>query len=166
MIMPTTPQQTPSTISYEVTHLPAVRLVQCTAQAADHGQIGSIVGSLFERLLTTVDALGLSPDDPSLAWYEGHDEGVRIGVGMPAPGVSTEAAAHAGLEVAVLPAIDRAAQHRFAGSLQGLAAAWAGIHAAVRHDGLTPTGPCREVYLTGSIDQPDSWVIDIQQPLA
>jgi effector-binding domain-containing protein len=165
----TTPQHTSgltySAITYELTSLPALRLVQHTAEPTSMAEIGPAVGSLFERLLSAAPALGLRPEDPSIAWYEGHDRGIRIGVGMPAPEVSVPDAEQAGLEVAVLPAVDRAAQHRFAGSLQGLHTAWEGLHEALRNAGLTPTGPCREVYLEGSLDQPDSWVIDLQQPI-
>jgi effector-binding domain-containing protein len=163
--MPHTTSQQTSYTAYQVTSLPALRVVQHTSAPTSMAEIGPVVGSLFERLLTEVTALGLRPEDPSVAWYEGDDQGVHIGVGMPAPDVSGADAEQAGLEVAVLPAIDRAAQHRFAGSLEQLKGAWQGLHQALRHDGLTPTGPCREVYLAGSIEQPGSWVIDLQQPI-
>ena len=150
--------------TYQTTSLPAVTLLGYPGAAATQAEVPDIVGPLFGRLLGTMQQLGLDPDQPTTAWYGGTGEQTELGVGLPADevpdGVPTD------LQPTTLDAADRAVVVRHTGTLDGIGPAWAALHEHVGAQGFTPAGPCREVYLAGSMDQPDSWVVDLQQPVA
>lgn len=148
---------------YQVTSLPAVTLLGYTGTATSMSEVPQVVGSLFGRLLATMQQLGLDPEQPTTAWYGGSGDRTDIGVGLPADQVVD---GRADLQPTRLDAVERAIVVRHTGTLDCIGPAWSALHQHLGEQGLTPVGPCREVYLAGSMDQPDSWVIDLQQPIA
>lgn len=149
---------------YEITSLPVLRLAQYTGQVATADQMGDVVGALFGRLLGSMQQLGLDTDQPTVAWYDGSGAAPAVGVGVPLSGALD--VGDTGLETHELPVVDRAVVVRHEGSLGGLAQAWQQLHEHLTSEGLSPAGPCREVYLAGDVSREDSWVVDLQQPVA
>lgn len=147
---------------YKTTSLPAVTLLEYTAKVTSMAETGSAAGRLFQRLLPTMEKLGMDVEQPTIAWYEEDIDGVEVGVGVP---FEKRPAEIADLTPGELPAAKKAVVTRHTGSLEGLQQAWQDLHEHLRKEGLKPHGPCREVYVSGDMDA-DSWVIDLQQPLA
>ncbi len=150
--------------TYEITSLPAITLLGYAGTVTHQSEIPDVVGPLFGRLLDTMRQLGLDLDQPTVAWYAGADERTDLGVGLPSDRVLDDRRAN--LTRTSLDAAPRAVVVRHTGSLEGISPAWSALHQHIREEGLTPAGPCREVYLAGSMDRPDSWVVDLQQPIA
>lgn len=149
---------------YDISTLPAVDLLGYPGSATSMAEVGDVVGPLFARLLSTAANLGMDVDQPSLAWYSGDETAVQLGVGMPADAFPAQAPDD--LQPNTLVAAERAVVTRYTGTLDGIGPAWQSLYRHLSEHGLEPAGPAREVYLAGSIDQPDSWVIDLQQPVA
>ncbi|MDN5802972.1 MAG: GyrI-like domain-containing protein [Microlunatus sp.] len=152
--------------TYETTALPGLSLTQYTAQVQDQSEIPPVVGDLFGRLMPVMRQLEQNPDQPTIAWYDFSAATMSLGVGFPTTEVSREGATAAGLEIGELAAAARAVVTRHTGTLEGIQGAWADMHRHVLDQGLTPNGPCREIYVEGSMERPDSWVVDLQQPVA
>lgn len=152
--------------TYETTSLPDLSVIQYTAEVHDQSEIPPVVGDLFGRLIPLMGQLGLNPEEPTIAWYDFSAATMSLGVGFSTTEVSRERATGAGLEIGELAAAASAVVTRHTGTLEGIQTAWADMHRHVLDQGLTPNGPCREVYLEGNMEQPDSWVVDLQQPVA
>lgn len=160
-------RKTMSSTTYEETSLPALRLAQFTARVGDQSQVGEVVGPLFGRLDGAVAAAGLTPTGPSMGHYSFDDNGLVAAAAYPVETSVTEAdVAGTDLEVADLPAQERAVTTRMTGSLNGIGEAWQALTREVERRGLRFAGPCREIYVQASVDDPDNWVIDLQQPVA
>lgn len=149
---------------YEITSLPALTLAQYTGQVSSTDEVGEVVGSLFGRLLGAMQQLSLDPEQPTIAWYGGDGAVTGLGVGLPVTGPFDSG--DTGLAPGELVAVERAVVVRHEGTLEGLSRTWQELHRQLAAEGLTPTGPCREVYLAGDVSRDDAWVIDIQQPVA
>lgn len=147
---------------HTTTSLPAVTLLEYTAKVTSPAEAVPAVGRLFERLLPTMDGLGMGTDQPMMAWYEEDTDGVEIGVSVP---FDTRPSETGELTPGELPATATAVVVRHTGSLDGLQQAWQDLHEHLRNQGVKPHGPCREVYVSGDVDS-DSWVIDLQKPIA
>jgi effector-binding domain-containing protein len=52
------------------------------------------------------------------------------------------------------------------GPLSAIGEAWQTLSREVEARGLSFAGPCREVYHEAQTDDPDHWVIQLQQPVA
>lgn len=145
---------------YEESSLPQLDLRQLTATVGGEPEIDSVVGPMFGRLLQAMGEAGLDTEQPTVAWYHQGDDGLNLGVGLPqGDSLPPEFSAH------TLPAVERAFVTRYEGGLAGIPAAWQALHEHAVAEGLTPVGPCREVYLAGN-PKTGGWVIDLQQPVS
>ncbi len=70
------------------------------------------------------------------------------------------------VEVAELPAVDRALTVVHLGAMDSIGQSWQALASAVEAQGLRAVGKCREVYLEMPPDDQDSWVTELQQPVA
>lgn len=150
--------------NYEIVSLPGLSLLQYTAEVDDVEKSGPAVADLFGRLLPEMLRLGLDPDQPTVAWYDMTAQRIRLGAGVE----MEDASAHSqrtDLEPGQLPGSERAIVTRYRGNLEGIGKAWSQLHGHLSQEGLTPGGPCREVYLAGRVEEPESWIVDLQQPL-
>ena len=136
--------------------LPALELSQRTAVVTDAGEIGPVIGPMFEQLVAAQLAAGQQPAHPGYAWYESRGNELEFGAGFARP-ISGE-------QTGRLAAIERAVTTTYVGPMTGIGAAWAELGAQVAARGLEPYGPCREVYLR--TDGPEEqWVTELQQPV-
>ena len=147
--------------------LPAVRVVQLSGRVSEGQQVGEVVGPLFGQVDHAVHAAGLDPTGPSIGHYTMDGESMVAAAAYPvAPDVGQVEAAAAGLELSELPAEPRALVTTLRGPLGDIGEAWQTLSREVEARGLSFAGPCREIYHRSEMDDPDHWVIELQQPVA
>lgn len=71
-----------------------------------------------------------------------------------------------GVDIAELPAYDRAVSVLHNGSMETIGATWQALHEHIEAQGARPSGPCREIYLETPLDDPEGCVTELQQPVA
>jgi DNA-binding transcriptional MerR regulator len=153
---------TMSALEYVEKALPEVRLAQMTGRVADLSELGQKIGPAFDRLVAGLTAAGVTPQSPSIAWYDGDAEGTSWGVGF---ATNLDSVDVEGAEVSALPASDRALTVIHRGSMATIGDTWQALATAVDARGLTAYGPCREIYLETPMGDQDAWVTELQQPV-
>lgn len=148
--------------SYVETELPALNLAQLSTRVEDLAQVGEQIGPMFQQVIEAVTAAGIGPQGPSVGVYTAEGDGMLI-----AAGEQIDGPVPSGLEHAELRPVPRALTARYAGpDLTGIQAAWQSLVQEAERRGLTPYGPCREVYeATPFAPGGTGWVIDLQQPV-
>ncbi|MEZ5097805.1 MAG: MerR family transcriptional regulator [Nocardioides sp.] len=147
-----------SAMEFHLTSLPALRLAQLSGEATDQAQIGDVIGPLFERL---VQAYGGELPGPSLAWYVGEGDRIRLAAAVEERGAVPE-----GVEEASLAAVPRAVVTTYRGPIAGIGEAWQLVGAPRAAPGHEPAGVCREVYHEIHLDGSGDEVVELQQPVA
>ncbi|WP_256794883.1 MerR family transcriptional regulator [Terrabacter sp. Ter38] len=152
---------------YTEQDLPALRVVQRSSRVADGQQVGEVVGPLFGQVDEAVRAGHLTPSGPSIGHYTMDGDSMVAAAAYPVgPEVGEAQASAAGLELADLPAEPRALVTTLRGPLSAIGEAWQTLSREVEARGLSFAGPCREIYHEAQMDDPDHWVIELQQPVA
>ena len=147
--------------------LPAVRVVQLSGRVSDGQQVGEVVGPLFGQVDHAVHAAHLTPAGPSIGHYTMDGDAMAAAAAYPVgPDVGPAEAEGAGLELAELSAEPRALVTTLRGPLSGIGEAWQTLSREVEARGLSFAGPCREIYHASAMDDPENWVIELQQPVA
>jgi len=149
-------------LDVEFVRVPEQRIASLTRRAAAWGSssIGPVVGPMFPEVLAL---LGGAPTGPAVAVYREDADGVEIVAGFE---VGDEVSIAPGLDVRVLPALDRAAVALHVGPMDTIDRSWTALMDAVRAAGAEPAPGGREVYLTPG-DRPQSeWRTRLIQPLA
>jgi len=147
-----------STLEYTEKPLAALTLTQLTDRVDDVAELSQRVGPLFARLFGALVQAGVEPSGPAIGWYAADGAGMRFGAGVSGGPV-------AGLETGALAAYDRAVTTIYRGSMAGIGEAWQELSRHVSEAGLEFAGPCREVYLSTPLEEPDAWVTELQQPV-
>ncbi|MEV8532502.1 MerR family transcriptional regulator [Streptomyces sp. NPDC051211] len=146
--------------------VPPVRLAELTATAEsfEPEHIGPVIGPLFEELCARLEAAGVTPAGPGTAYYEdaGTEGAVTVHAGLP---VGSDAGAVEGVEIVVLPGIERAATVVHRGSMDDVLPSVQALARWIEDHGHRSTGYAREVTLHYS-DDPAEWVTELQEPLA
>ena len=147
--------------------LPAVRVVQRSSRVTEGQQVGEVVGPLFGQVEEAVRGAHVEPAGPSMGHYTMDRDAMVAAAAYPVgPEVGEAEASAAGLELAELDAQPRALVTTLRGPLGGIGEAWQTLSREVESRGLSFAGPCREVYHVAELDDPDHWVIELQQPVA
>ncbi|QFG22054.1 MerR family transcriptional regulator [Actinomadura sp. WMMB 499] len=144
--------------------VPAVRVAELAATAAslDPADIGPVVRPLYEELFRRLDAAGVTPAGPGIAYYEDAPDG---GIAVHA---AIEVAAPPGdgaFRVLDLPALDRAAAIVHRGSMDAVLPTVQTLARWIDAGGLRATGYPREINLECPDDRAD-WVTELQAPVA
>lgn len=149
-----------------VKQVPAVRVAELRAVAASYEPeaISPVVGPLFEQLCGRLEAAGLTPSGPGIAYYEPVEDGVLVHAAMPVanghPGADADAA---GLAIVDLPAAEAATLvHR--GSMDRADVVTQELATWIESHGYEGSGYAREVYLEVPEDQAQ-WVTEFQEPI-
>lgn len=145
---------------------PAVRVAELSAVAASYApeHIGPVIGPLYDELFTRLQAAGVTPAGPGIAYYEDAPDGDGIVV-------------HAGcvllpgtrpgedFEIAELPAVERAATIVHRGPMDTVMPTEQNLARWIDAGGHRSAGYAREVYLECPPDK-EKWVTELQVPLA
>jgi DNA-binding transcriptional MerR regulator len=148
-----------------VKSLPTIRLAELSATAASFEPecIGPVIGPLYEELFRRLEAAGVTPAGPGVAYYEDAPEGGgRISV-------------HAGIEVTAplqdgafrvldLPPVERAATIVHHGSMDTVLPTAQALARWIDGNGYRSTGYPREINLECPPNR-DEWVTELQAPV-
>ncbi|MGH8875951.1 MAG: MerR family transcriptional regulator [Stackebrandtia sp.] len=145
-----------------IKEVPAIRVAELTGLADGYrpGDIGPVIGPLFQRLCANLEKAGVEPAGPGTAFYEPNGDRITVHASFP---VDIELGERDGFEVVVLPAIRAATViHRGPMDLAELAeqrlAHW------IDANGHRGAGFAREVNLECPPDE-HQWVTEIQEPI-
>ncbi|GAA0488986.1 MerR family transcriptional regulator [Streptomyces sp. NPDC046215] len=148
-----------------VKSVPAVRLAELSGIAASFApeDIGPVIQPLFAELCRRLEAAGVSPAGPAVAYYE---DGPQDGTIVVHAGMTVAVAPRAGLDVTIvdLPAIGSAATVVHRGSMDGVLTTAQTLARWIDTSGRRSAGYAREVYLE-SPEDPDAWVTELQEPV-
>ncbi len=147
---------------FTLTPLPALRLVQVSAQIEEMEEIENEIGPMFDRVNAAIG--GAARVGPGVATYTDIPGGLIAAAGEQIG----EAPTPEGLEKVDVAEAPRALTVTYEGEdIAGLPAAWQSLVREVESRGLVPVGTCREVYLETPYDpEGERWRISLQQPVA
>ncbi|MCD9144957.1 MerR family transcriptional regulator [Streptomyces albireticuli] len=148
-----------------VKSLPAIRVAELTATAASFGpeDIGPVIGPLYGELFRRLEAAGVTPTGPGVAYYEDSPEGggrisVHAAVQVAAP------LQDGAFRVLDLPPVDRAATIVHRGSMDTVLPTAQALALWIDENGFRPAGHPREISLECPDDR-DGWVTELQAPV-
>lgn len=153
-----------STNDVVIKSVPAVRVAELTATAASLGpeEIGPVVRPLYDELFRRLDAAGVAPTGPGVAYYEdGPDGGVIVHAAVEVSAPLQDGA----VRVVDLPSLDEAATIMHRGSMDGVLSTVQTLARWIDANGFRATGHPREVNLECPADR-DDWVTELQAPVA
>lgn len=144
-----------------VKSVPGVRLAELSGLAASFGpeDISPVIQPLYQELLRRLEAAGVTPTGPPIAYYEDVPDGVLVHAGMTvscAPGTGD-------FEVTDLPGIDQAATIVHRGSMDDVLPTGQALARWIDDNGYRSMGYSRELYLECVGDQ--LWVTELQEPI-
>ncbi|MET9853321.1 MerR family transcriptional regulator [Streptomyces sp. NPDC006450] len=162
---------TMSSIDIVVKSLPPVRLAELSGVAASYeGQdIGPVIGPLYDELCRRVEAAGVTPTAPGIAYYEDAGDAERPGAVLVHAGLPVAASVRAEdlggeVRIVVLPAVERAATVVHRGSMDSVLPTAQALAQWIDANGERSAGYAREVALAVPEDR-DQWVTELQEPL-
>ena len=144
--------------------VPAVRVAELSGSAAsfEPADVGPVIQPLYEELCRRLDAAGVEPTGPGVAWYEDAADGtvtvhagLQVGVG-PSPAYD--------FAVTDLPPLDAAATTVHRGDMDAVLPAVQALAAWIDENGYRSTGYPRELYLEVHECHAD-WVTELQEPV-
>jgi effector-binding domain-containing protein len=154
-----------------------LRIAELAATAAGYGpeHIGPVIGPMYPELFRRLEAAGVTPVGPAIAYYEpdtgevaeagggggggGGGETVTVHAGMP---VTTDPRAGHDFTVVDLPAIPSAATIVHHGPMGDVMQSLQALARWIEDNGYRPVGYHREVYLDYYPDRPDEGVTELQ----
>jgi DNA-binding transcriptional MerR regulator len=139
--------------------LPALRLAARTAVVSEQPEVPGVVGPLFDAVAAALGTTG-APLDTPVAQCDAGEDGLRILAGYAYTGEVPD-----GVEAVQLPAVETALCGLHLGSMERIAESWQAVHAEIFARGLTPSGPCRELYVRAVAEDQSDWVTELQQPV-
>ena len=143
--------------------IPPMRVAELTATAGGFAPefVGPVIGPLYDELVRRLEAAGVTPVGPAVAYYQdGADGEVLVHAAMPVPSDT----AGGGLDVVDLPEIAKAATIVHHGPMDGVMGSIQTLARWIDANGYRSTGYNRELYLhTG--DDPATWVTELQEPV-
>lgn len=150
-----------------VKRLAPIRVAQLSGEVGgfESGEIGSVVGSLFDQLCMRMAQAGLAPAGPGIARYaDGDASSTRLVVHAAFP-LTADPDERADLEIVELPAIATAATIVHVGPMASVMTAVQALAYWIDAHGYQSVGYPREVNLECPRDDPDAWVTELQEPI-
>ncbi|MFK4225341.1 MerR family transcriptional regulator [Streptomyces sp. NPDC019890] len=146
--------------------IPAVRVAELTATAAGYEpeHIGPVISPLYDELFRRLEAAGVTPTGPGIAYYEDAPEG--DGAILVHAGVTVAAAPRPGqdFEIVDLPAVERAATIVHRGPMAAVVPTAQALARWIDAGDHRSAGYAREVTLECPADL-EKWVTELQEPL-
>jgi DNA-binding transcriptional MerR regulator len=147
--------------------LPALHLAELTGTAAgfEPTAISPVIAPLYQELVRRLTDAGAAMTGPAVAWYEPLDDGsvvvhagAQVGVGTVSDGVFT---------LVDLPAVEQAATLIHRGSMDQVMPSVQALAGWIEANGYIAAGNSREYYIDYAMnDDPESWVTELQEPVA
>ncbi|MEV6689209.1 MerR family transcriptional regulator [Streptomyces sp. NPDC051130] len=153
-----------------VKNLPPVRLAEMTGVAAGYApqEIGPVIGPLYEELCSRVQAAGVVPTGPGLAYYEdapGAAPGsVLVHAGLPVAAAVRAEDLGGAVRVVELPEVERAATVVHRGSMDDVLPTVQALARWIDAHGHRSAGFARELSLACP-EEREQWVTELQEPL-
>lgn len=153
---------TMSTAEFIEKFVPTQRVAQLSRTVADPAEIGAWLDEAFGKLLK--DSRRSPADEvPAMATYaEAPEGGLVVTAAFPTDG---DVWSDPSVPVGDLPEIPRALTVIHHGDMTTVRDSWEALMRRTEELGLTPAGPCREVYISAPLDRPSEWVTELQQPV-
>lgn len=152
-----------------VKNVPPVRVAELTATAASYGpeDIGPVIGPLYEELFRRLDAAGITPTGPGIAYYEDAPEGggrisVHAAVTVSAPLQDVQ---DGDFRILDLPSLDQAATIMHHGSMDTVLPTAQALAHWIDANGYRSNGYPREINLECPENR-DDWVTELQAPVS
>ncbi|SBT39934.1 MerR family transcriptional regulator [Micromonospora auratinigra] len=147
--------------------VPPVRIAELTgvARSYESPDIGPVIQPLYPELFRRLDAAGVRPAGPGIAWYEPAGDGDEVVVHA---GVTVHVDPADAPDVAVvdLPAVPTAATIVHHGSMDEVEATMQVLARWVEEHGWRADGYAREVYLEYCQGKPEQGVTELQLPVS
>ncbi len=149
-----------------IKRIPAVRVAELTATAPTHGPeaIGPVIGPLYDELCRRLEAAGVTPTGPGIAYYEAapdEDDTIVIHAGLT---VATKPRPDFDFAIVDLPEIETAATFVHRGAMDDVMPSVQALAHWIDANGHRSTGYARELYLECP-DDPTQWVTELQEPI-
>ncbi|MDI5973823.1 MerR family transcriptional regulator [Streptomyces sp. SL13] len=149
-----------------VKRIAAVRVAELTGRAAGYRpqDIGPVAGPLFDALCRELDAAGVTPAGPGIAYYEdvpGGEEEIVVHAALP---VAVDGRAAWPFAVVDLPEIAAAATVVHHGPMDDVLTTMQTLGRWMDVNGRSSAGYPRELYLDCPPDR-TRWVTELQEPL-
>lgn len=148
-----------------VKSIPAIRVAELAAVAASFEPmvIGPVIGPLYDELFRSLDAAGIAPTGPGIAYYEDAPEGdgkivVHAAVEVSAP------LQDGALRILDLPPVEQAATIVHRGSMDTVVPTVQTLARWIDDNGYGSAGYPREINLECPEDR-DAWVTELQEPV-
>ncbi|WNV90010.1 MerR family transcriptional regulator [Umezawaea sp. Da 62-37] len=144
-----------------VKSVPAARVAELSGTAGGFApeHISPVIGPLYDELNRRLEAAGVVPVGPAIAYYEQSDDGVVVHAGhQVAPSATGDFA------VVDLPAVAEMATIVHRGSMEAVMPSVQALARWIEANGYRSTGPSRELYLEHHADH-DRWVTELQEPI-
>jgi len=150
----------------QIKRIPAVRVAELTASAEglDPQSIGPVIGPLYTDLMSQLERADVLVAGPAIAYYEHQDDGrITVHAAVPIVAVPRDDRPFA---VVDLPEIEQAATIVHHGSMDSVLTTVQTLARWIEATGHTSTGFSREHYLVCGAGDPDTWVTELQEPIA
>ncbi|GHE37199.1 MerR family transcriptional regulator [Streptomyces vinaceus] len=160
-----------STVDIVVKSLPPVRLAELSGVAGSYEpqDIGPVIGPLYDELCRRIEAAGVVPTGPGIAYYEdapGAGAGaVLVHAGLPVGASVRAETLGGGVRVVELPGVERAATVVHRGAMDGVLPTAQALARWIDANGHRSAGYARELTLACPEDRAQ-WVTELQEPLA
>ncbi|MFF8032313.1 MULTISPECIES: MerR family transcriptional regulator [unclassified Streptomyces] len=143
--------------------LPSVRVAELTGVAPDFDTIGPVIQPLYDELFRRLEAAGIAPSGPGVAYYEdAPDGGILIHAGVE---VSAPLSEDDGLQIVDLPPVEQAATVMHRGSMETVLPTVQTLGRWIDANGYRSVGYPREINLECP-DNHDEWVTELQEPVS
>jgi DNA-binding transcriptional MerR regulator/effector-binding domain-containing protein len=146
----------------QVKKVEPVRVAEVSGVAAgfDPNSIGPVINPLYDELTHRMEAAGVTPVGPPIAYYEdATDGGVLVHATIP-----VNASAIEGVEIVDLPGFERAATIVHHGDMDNVLSTIQTLATWIEENDHTSAGYNREVYLE-CVGERSTWVTELQEPL-
>ena len=156
-----------------------IRIAELAAIAGNYAAetLDQVIRPLQTTLTSRMDAAGVRPDGPALAWYDtrpGYEpragkvtETVTVHAAFPVSPEAGRPGAGQGSDFAIadLPGAGTAATIVHHGPMQEVGTSFEALARWIDANGYTGTGLVREVFLDSPEDAPEQWVTELQVPI-
>lgn len=136
------------------------RILATTGSAPSQPEVSAVVGPMFGTVASAIERAGSRIGVGVATYAMGPDGGIDIVAGF-----TWDAEPLPGLSIVELPEVLAASTTHY-GAMATIGDSWSALMRWAAEQGFFPAGPGREVYHESSSADQDTWVTELQQPVA